>query len=77
MTATQSGTGDRFVHLPAGPRLCYRTDGPDDGTPLLLVAGLGLDLTSWPQRMVDGFAERGSRVVRTAGTPAPTSGGPR
>ena len=63
MSATAQGT-DRLVDLPAGPRLCYRTDGPDDGTPLLLIAGLGLDLTSWPQRMVDGFVERGLRVVR-------------
>ena len=63
MTATAEDT-DRFVDLPAGPRLCYRVDGPDDGTPLLLIAGLGLDLTSWPQRMVGGFAERGFRVVR-------------
>ena len=64
MTATAQATGDRFVDLPAGPRICHRVDGPDDGTPLLLVAGLGLDLTSWPQRMVDGFVERGFRVVR-------------
>jgi pimeloyl-ACP methyl ester carboxylesterase len=63
MTATAQDT-DRFVDLPAGPRICHRVDGPDDGTPLLLVAGLGLDLTSWPQRMVDGFVERGFRVVR-------------
>jgi pimeloyl-ACP methyl ester carboxylesterase len=63
VTATASDT-DRFVDLPAGPRLCHRIDGPDDGTPLLLIAGLGLDLTSWPQRMVDGFVERGFRVVR-------------
>jgi pimeloyl-ACP methyl ester carboxylesterase len=57
-------SGDRFVDLPAGPRLCYRVDGPDDGVPLLLIAGLGIDLTSWPQRMVDGFVDRGFRVVR-------------
>ena len=63
MTATAQET-DRFVDLPAGPRLCFRVDGPDDGTPLLLIAGLGLDLTSWPQRMLDGFVERGFRVVR-------------
>jgi pimeloyl-ACP methyl ester carboxylesterase len=63
VTATAQGT-DRFVDLPAGPRLCFRVDGPDDGTPLVLIAGLGLDLTSWPQRMVDGFVERGFRVVR-------------
>ncbi|WP_406691571.1 alpha/beta fold hydrolase [Saccharopolyspora sp. ID03-671] len=55
---------DLFVDLPAGPRICYRVDGPADGTPLVLIAGLGLDLTSWPQRFVDGFTERGFRVVR-------------
>jgi pimeloyl-ACP methyl ester carboxylesterase len=63
VTATEQEV-DRFVDLPAAPRICYRVDGPDVGTPLLLVAGLGLDLTSWPQRMVDGFVERGFRVVR-------------
>lgn len=63
MTATEPDT-ERFVDLPAGPRLCSRVDGPDDGTPLLLIAGLGLDLTSWPRRTVDGFVERGLRVVR-------------
>jgi pimeloyl-ACP methyl ester carboxylesterase len=55
---------DRFVDLPAGPRICYRTDGPDDGVPLLLIAGLGIDLTSWPRRMVDGFVDHGFRVIR-------------
>jgi pimeloyl-ACP methyl ester carboxylesterase len=55
---------DRFVDLPAGPRICFRVEGPDDGVPLLLIAGLGIDLTSWPQRMVDGFTDRGFRVIR-------------
>ena len=55
---------DRFVDLPAGPRICYRVDGPADGVPLLLIAGLGIDLTSWPQRMVDGFTAAGFRVLR-------------
>lgn len=55
---------DLFVDLPAGPRLAYRVHGPADGEPLLLVAGLGLDLTSWPAPLVDGFTDRGFRVVR-------------
>jgi pimeloyl-ACP methyl ester carboxylesterase len=63
--AVARATGeDRFADLPAGPRICFRVDGPDDGEPLLLLAGLGLDLTSWPQRMVDGFTARGFRVLR-------------
>ncbi len=52
-TTAQEVTEDRFVDLPAGPRICYRVDGPDDGTPLLLIAGLGLDVTSWPQRTAE------------------------
>lgn len=55
---------DRFADLPTGIRLCYRVEGPDDGEPLLLVAGLGIDLTSWPQRLVDRFLHAGFRVVR-------------
>ncbi|WP_238013438.1 alpha/beta fold hydrolase [Dactylosporangium sp. AC04546] len=57
-------TDDRFVDLPAGPRICYRVEGPADGDPLLLIAGLGLDLTSWPAGMLDGFTGRAFRVVR-------------
>jgi pimeloyl-ACP methyl ester carboxylesterase len=64
MTAGMDPAGDRFVELPAGPRICYRTEGPADALPLLLIAGLGIDLTSWPQRMVDGFVDRGFRVIR-------------
>jgi pimeloyl-ACP methyl ester carboxylesterase len=56
--------GDQFADLPAGPRICYRVEGPADGPPLLLIAGLGIDLTSWPQRMVDGFTGGGFRVIR-------------
>lgn len=55
---------DQFIEVPGGPAICYRADGPQDGPPLLLIAGLGLDLTSWPQRMVDGFTGRGLRVIR-------------
>ncbi|GAA3194194.1 alpha/beta fold hydrolase [Dactylosporangium siamense] len=58
-------TDDLFVQLPDGrPRICYRVDGPADGAPLLLIAGLGLDLTSWPQRMLDGLTGQGLRVIR-------------
>lgn len=63
-TAVPDPSGDRFVDLPGDLRICYRVDGPDDGPVLVLLAGLGLDLTSWPQPMVDGFVARGFRVVR-------------
>ena len=55
---------DRFVNLKSGVRLCYRVDGPDDGEPLVLVAGLGMDMLSWPAAFVDGLAAVGYRVIR-------------
>jgi cation diffusion facilitator CzcD-associated flavoprotein CzcO/pimeloyl-ACP methyl ester carboxylesterase len=63
-TAAPDTSGDRFADLPNGVRICYRTEGPEDGPPLVLIAGLGLDLTSWPRRMVDGYVERGFHVIR-------------
>jgi pimeloyl-ACP methyl ester carboxylesterase len=62
-TAATDGV-DQFIDVPAGPRICFRVDGPSDGEPVLLLAGLGLDLTSWPQQLVDGYVDRGFRVVR-------------
>ncbi|WP_328471135.1 alpha/beta hydrolase [Actinoplanes sp. NBC_00393] len=53
---------DEFFDVPGGPRICYRVSG--EGRPLLLIAGLGLDLTSWPQRMIDGFLDAGFQVIR-------------
>lgn len=55
---------EQYVELPAGPTLCYRTDGPPDGEAVLLIAGLGQDYLGWPQQLVDGYAERGLRVIR-------------
>ncbi|WP_432992697.1 alpha/beta fold hydrolase [Dactylosporangium sp. CA-233914] len=55
---------DEHCTLPGGVSLCYRTSGDPDGPPLLLVAGLGLDLTSWPQPLLDGLTGRGFRLVR-------------
>ncbi|SCX31860.1 alpha/beta fold hydrolase [Mycolicibacterium fluoranthenivorans] len=55
---------DRYCLLPDGNRVCYRTDGDPAGQPLVLIAGLTLDLTSWPREMVDGLTERGFHVIR-------------
>lgn len=38
--------------------------GPRDGEPLLLVMGLGMQLTAWPQALVDELVAHGFRVVR-------------
>ena len=72
-TGTAQGAGDgaadvagqdRFVTLGSGLRLCYRISGPDEGVPVVLLAGLGLDLTAWPEALVAGLQEAGYRVVR-------------
>jgi pimeloyl-ACP methyl ester carboxylesterase len=54
---------DQFCELPNGIRLCYRITGPADGRPVLLVAGLALDLTSWSPALLDALTGAGFRVV--------------
>lgn len=54
---------DRFATLGTGVRMCYRVEGPDDGEPVVLISGLGMDLTSWPAAFVDGLAAAGYRVI--------------
>lgn len=44
--------------------LAVALDGPPDGEPLLLIMGLGLQLTSWPPELVQGLADAGYRVIR-------------
>lgn len=39
-------------------------DGPEQGEPLLLIMGLGLQLTSWPPELVRALAHAGYRVIR-------------
>ncbi|MFC3614854.1 alpha/beta fold hydrolase [Lutimaribacter marinistellae] len=52
---------DQFLNLPDGRRLCYRDTGK--GTPLILVIGLSLQLTAWPEEMLDGLERRGFRLI--------------
>ncbi len=54
---------DRFADLPGGIRLCYRAYGPADGKAILLIAGLGLQLTSWPRQLIAALAAAGYRVI--------------
>lgn len=55
---------DRFAVLPGGTRICFRVDGPAGGTPVLLVAGLAEDLTTWSDRFVSALVATGFRVIR-------------
>lgn len=54
---------DQFASLPTGIRLCFRTHGSARGEPLLLVAGLGLQLHSWPPELLQALVDAGFHVV--------------
>ncbi len=38
--------------------------GPEDGDPLVLIMGLGMQLIAWPEGFVDELVARGFRVIR-------------
>lgn len=54
---------DQFCDLPSGIRLCYRVQGDANATPLILVAGLGLQLQSWPAMLIQRLVDSGYRVI--------------
>ncbi|MAK64590.1 MAG: alpha/beta hydrolase [Maricaulis sp.] len=41
----------------------YDIHGPEDGAPLVLITGLGSQMTRWPLSFLDALAQRGFRVV--------------
>ena len=47
-----------------GIDLCYGTFGDPSGEPLLLVMGLGAQLTAWPVELCESLVDRGFFVVR-------------
>ena len=73
--------GDQYASLPSGTTICFREYGDDAGPALLLIAGLGEDLTFWPDSFVDSLVAQGFRVIAMdnrdvgqstfVGTPAP------
>lgn len=58
------GSGERTLSVARRMALCYRVDGPADGPPLVLVAGLGQQLIEWPPELVEGLIDAGYRVIR-------------
>ncbi|MEU3839243.1 alpha/beta hydrolase [Streptomyces sp. NPDC028635] len=55
---------DRFATLPGGTRVCYRISGEPSAPPVLLIAGLAEDLTTWSERFVSAVATTGYQVIR-------------
>lgn len=56
-------TLDQFADLPNSQRICYRTYGQADRPSIVLIAGLGLQLVSWPMALIEGFVAEGLRVI--------------
>ena len=74
-------TLDVIPSVPAnGIRLEYDTIGDPDQPPILLVPGLGVQLTGWPDRFCDELTARGFFVIRydnrDAGLSTILDGGP-
>jgi len=46
-----------------GIQLEYEEYGPAQGTPLVLIRGLGSQLVHWPKAFVEGFASAGYRTI--------------
>jgi pimeloyl-ACP methyl ester carboxylesterase len=47
-----------------GIRIAFDTTGDPKAAPLLLISGLGLQLTAWPDEFVEGLVELGFYVIR-------------
>lgn len=50
--------------LENGLRLVYRQEGPSQGPRVLLIMGLGGQLTFWPQGFIQGLHQRGYGTIR-------------
>ena len=47
-----------------GIEIEYEASGPEGGEPLLLIMGLGQQLTRWPSSLIDSLIGEGFRVIR-------------
>ncbi|MFC8919212.1 alpha/beta fold hydrolase [Streptomyces sp. NPDC057116] len=55
--------GDQYATLPSGMTICFRDHGHTDAPAMLLIAGLGEDLTFWSDSFVGSLTAHGFRVV--------------
>ncbi|WP_318212008.1 alpha/beta fold hydrolase [Streptomyces sp. SJL17-1] len=56
-------SADQYATLPSGMTICFRDHGDKDDPAMLLIAGLGEDLTFWTDPFVGSLAAHGFRVV--------------
>src|SRR5687768_4329172 len=60
----QSRSGSMPQAQANGLTLEYDITGPESGEPVLLIMGLGGQMTRWPQGLLDKLAARGLRAIR-------------
>lgn len=54
---------DQFASLESGIRICFRDSGAESDPVILLIAGLGEDLTFWGDSFVGSLVSSGYRVI--------------
>lgn len=54
---------DQFCDVGRGVTLCYRSYGTAGADTIMLIAGIGLDLNSWPVGMIEPMVAAGFRVI--------------
>jgi pimeloyl-ACP methyl ester carboxylesterase len=54
---------DQYATLPSGTRICFRDSGDEADPAILLIAGLGEDLTFWTGSFVGSLVAQGFRVI--------------
>ena len=54
---------DQFADLPNNQRICYRTYGLSNRPSIVLIAGLGLQMLSWPMALIEGLVAEGLHVI--------------
>jgi pimeloyl-ACP methyl ester carboxylesterase len=57
-------TGEHYADVGRGIRLCFETIGDEGDPPVVLIAGLGQQLISWPTGFCELIADAGFRVIR-------------
>jgi pimeloyl-ACP methyl ester carboxylesterase len=57
-------TGEQLIDVGRGVTLCAERIGDPSHPPLLLIAGLGQQLLSWPDEFCAALTERGLQVIR-------------
>jgi pimeloyl-ACP methyl ester carboxylesterase len=60
---TMATHDERFADLPNGTRLCWASHGDEAHPPVLLIAGLGLQLVYWPEALIRALTQAGHRVI--------------